>query len=211
MSMSAISGGISGILGALGGAGKQQSQTTTPTQPSWLTGFQQGLIPQFQNAMFKAQQPVYGPGQEASYIQGQQRNTQQAGNTMLSQLARSGALNSGRAEQGLTGLQNNLQSNIANFQSQVPFLNKQMENQQTNEVMGQMANWAGRPPSSTTTTANGPSFTSGLLSNLGGLGMQGAQGNGPFGKLLNPSQYNQNQTLQTLLGQLMGNTSNGGH
>lgn len=83
------------------------------------------LLPQYQGLSYQASQPLIGQPQIASYQAGLNTQTGAAQQQILSQLAKSGALNSGRASTALTGLQLGKMNNLSNYLANVPVVNQQ--------------------------------------------------------------------------------------
>lgn len=228
-------------ISALGGRGPQQSQqqsnnsvtnanqssqsanqqtgsnnfwnTSTPNEPDYFSQFRQGLIPQFQNAVFNASKPVFGQGQMAQYLSNLNGEASGAGNRLKQMLAKTGGLNSGRYATGLSNIESGRLGAIGKFNQQLPFMEQQGKNERLNSLLGIGTNFAGRAPvgtsnagdafsqmfnsgsanqsgtSNTNGTGNasqsGQPFGSGLLQNLGGLLNYGGNGYGGLGGLVN--------------------------
>ena len=115
----------------------QQTQTSTPNLPEWYSNFLQSLIPQYQRQFAQATQPVIGQQQQAQQLQGINQRYGDALKQVQSQLARSGALDSGRAAQVYTGLQLGKLGEQNNYLAQVPVQNATFSQQFGNSLLGQ--------------------------------------------------------------------------
>jgi len=111
--------------------------STNPNLPGWYDSFLQSLPAQYRNLMYKATQPVVSPGMQANYIQGVNSQYGGAQQQLQSILAKSGALNSGRAAQAQTGLMTNKLGAINNYNAQIPFQNNAAQMQYGSGLLGQ--------------------------------------------------------------------------
>lgn len=170
------------------------SNTTNPLEPDYFSSFRQGLVPAFQQEYAKAQQPIYGAPQKASYVSNLNDLALGATENLKQQLASVGALNSGRTATGITGIQMGRMGNLANFYGQLPFMEEQARSGRVGNLLNMATNWAGRAPvgsqtsgtqsqsqtaqqiidqlmkgNSSGTMSSSTPFGSGLLSNLGGV------------------------------------------
>ena len=165
------------------------TSTSTPNQPAWMSLFQQNLQPQYQNLINQAQQPVYGQAQEA----GQLNNLNSLANNSMNQLsntfASKGILNSGATANALSGVEQGKDSSMANYLAQIPQLNQQAEQTNTQNALNSASGWIGKPAVGATTTGNSSGtqdsnnlqtqqtpFLSSLLSSLMGIGGYAAGG-----------------------------------
>jgi hypothetical protein len=82
---------------------------------------------QFGRGLQQTQSPLYGQGQIASYLQGLNGLANSSIQSLQGQLARSGALNSGRLSAGATDIGLNRNNQASNFMSQVPLWNRQAQ------------------------------------------------------------------------------------
>ena len=171
------------------------SSTSTPNLNPLMSGFQSSLVPALSGMFANAQKPMYGDAQVAGVANQADAATKAGSDALTSRLARTGSLNSGAAASGQTSLAQTNLGNVTNFESQVPFLNAQNTQNQTNNVMGLAEGLTGKALSSNTTTGTstgiqtgsntgtstdqgyGPAFASGMASNVGGI-MQDASGGG---------------------------------
>jgi hypothetical protein len=112
-------------------------------------------MPQIQGAISKAQQPVYGDAQKASYLGGLDQLAQGSIESLKQNLARAGALNSGRLSQGVTDINMNRNNQASNFFSQIPFLNRQATMQQLAQMFGAGEGLISQAPRSQATTQTG--------------------------------------------------------
>jgi len=168
------------------------NNTTNPLEPSYFSAFRQGLTQNLQSALSTASMPVYGQAQEASFLNNQNKNTNNSVNNLESVLASRGVSNSGANTQGVSNILSGAQANTANYQASVPGLNRAAFTQNVGGLLGLGSNFAGKAPlgstssSSGTTSSNGtvsqqsnPSPFSDLLGTIGagvglaGLGMPG--------------------------------------
>src|SRR5690242_4023991 len=82
------------------------------------------LLPQIQSGINTASQPVYGEAQKANYLGGLNSLANASIESLKQNLARAGALNSGRLSQGITDIGMNRNAQASNFFSQIPILNR---------------------------------------------------------------------------------------
>jgi hypothetical protein len=178
-------GALGAGLGAWGASGKQGStqsnatstSTTMPIEPSYQTAFRQQGMGNLNDFLGQMMQGPYGQQQISQGIQNAQTAGNAATNQTMANLAKSGRLNSGSADTALTGIGAQTASNISGFQNQIPLLNYQAKSSAVSPLLSTWANWAGKAPVGQTTTGNqtsnttdyGPSFLSGLASNVGGM------------------------------------------
>lgn len=147
------------------------SQSTTPNLPAWYQSFLSSIPGQFQGLAQTLQQnastPLYGPQQQANFQNQLAHSQATAGQTLQSQLASSGALNSGRAAQMQTQLALGGQSQLSNYLSQVPQENAAYQTSQLgalSSLLGQQAGFTSPVSAFGSTTAGTNQSTS--LSNL---------------------------------------------
>lgn len=116
------------------------TSTVTPNMPSWYQNFLQGMPQQFQGVQQKLQQqtqtPLYGAPQQANFQQQLNQNLGAAGNNIASKLASTGALNSNRYGQALTGLNTAGVQQMQDYLAKTPLLNAQFQQ----SALGQLAN-----------------------------------------------------------------------
>jgi hypothetical protein len=89
-----------------------------------LKGFQNNLMGNINNAIGMAKQPVYGDAQKADYLGGLDQLAKTSLQSLQANLARSGALNSGRMSQGATDINMGRNASAADFFSKIPMLNR---------------------------------------------------------------------------------------
>lgn len=129
--------------------GGSKSETTTPNLPDWYSAFLGGL-PQQYNALYsKLTQPVIGQQQVLDYLSGLNKQYGNQQSTVMQQLARSGALNSGRAATVQTGLSLDKLRNASSYLANVPFENAKFLGQYAPQVLGLGMNF--KVPYGTTT------------------------------------------------------------
>lgn len=155
-------------------------------------------MPQIQGAISKANQPVYGDAQKASYLGGLDQLANSSIESLKQNLARAGALNSGRLSQGITDIGLNRNNQASQFFSQIPFLNRQATMQQLGQMFGAATGLISQAPRSQATTQTGTNtgtqeqqynsksttsspWWSGLAQNLLGAGMTALTGLPMFG------------------------------
>jgi hypothetical protein len=198
----------SSLLGGIGGSGNQgglsqqqnqqsqsnQNSTMTPNEPGYAQQFRQGAMGDINQAIAQAQTPVYGDAQKAGYLNSLNDLANASMTNLQQNMARSGALSSGRNAAGMSDILNNRNSQAAGFFSQIPFLNAQAKSQMLNPLLATQAGLAGHAPvgynqtgqTNTTSQGNiqqqqqGPGFLQGFLGNLGGVMGAGAGGTGPL-------------------------------
>jgi len=168
------------------------SSTTNPLEPDYFSEFRKNLIPNFQAALTKAQQPVYGQAQEAQFSNNNNANTNNALANLRSVEASKGILDSGASANAESKILQGGAANLSNYQTSVPGLNSQAYFANTGGLLGLGSNFAGRAPleASTTGSQSGttsqtgsihqttdPSGFSDLLGTIGGIaGIAGAGG-----------------------------------
>lgn len=188
----------------------QSTQTTNPNLPDWYSKFL-AQIPGAYGSLFQQQQnlanrPLYGPQQQANFNNQVNRQTGQARQDILSQLASTGALNSTRAGEVLTGLDLGKIGQEANYAAQLPALNAQFQQ----GALGQLGNLVGnaanfRPPIGQTTTGNVLSnVLSQILSQSGGASGSQSQSSGTSSSDSTQTQQQSGGLLNSLLGGLLG-------
>lgn len=175
---------------------QQQQQSNTagsslsmPVQTPWAAALQGNTFaPAVQSLVQKAGMPVFGTANTAQYLQGLNDSTNQGQSHLASSLAGRGILNSGAYATGASQLEQNRQSNMSNFYSQLPFQEQQAQQQNLSRALATGFALTGPSPtgqaqtssqnsnssgSSTTTTDPG---LSGLVSSLMGVGLSAALG-----------------------------------
>jgi hypothetical protein len=158
--------------------------TTTPNIPSWYSSFLQSLPGMFSQQMSQAQTPLLGNSQIASYMNGVNQTFGGANQTLLSQLAKNGQLNSGAGAQAQTGLQLGKLSNINNYLSQVPVQNATFSQQYGNPLLSTGMGFS-LPVSAYGSTSTNSGSTYGNTSSNSNSSNQSTtkQGSGLLGKL----------------------------
>ncbi len=171
--------------------------------------FRQGLGSLLGGEIRKAQRPIFGDAQKAAFLGDLNDLGRSAIKNLSSTLAGSGRLDSGEFTQGAENIELGRLGEASRFFSQLPFQEEQRRASQTQGLLGlggQLASLAprdqrrtgvttgitegtgtrnstftqkGNQSSNTIGNIQGPSFLSGLASNLGGLGGLA------FGQLLN--------------------------
>lgn len=174
-----------------------------------MQAFQNNLMPQIQSAISQAQTPVYGDAQKASYLGGLDQLANSSIESLKQNLARSGALSSGRMSQGATDIMQGRNASAANFFSQIPMLNRQATMQALPGLFGAANQLTANAPrtssfndisksmtqgtSQGTSTQQGAPWWKNFLGGLGGLknllpinnsgityGPSGPGGSGPY-------------------------------
>jgi len=170
------------------------NSTTTPLESDGFGAFRQALTQGFGNALATASAPTYGKAEEAQFLNKNNANTNSSIDKLQSTLASRGIVNSGANAAGVSGILQNSNSNVANYEASVPGFNKASFMNNVGGLLGSGASFAGKAPvgSSTTNTAstaggqssvtegtNNPSPFSDVLGSIGGaagiagLGMPG--------------------------------------
>lgn len=171
--------------------------TVTPNLPQWLTDFYQNIPGLYGNITGQlqsmAQQPLYGPRQQANFQQQLGQQYGQAQQNLLSNLASRGALNSGAGNIAQTQLALGQGQQLGNYLAQTPLLNAQYKQ----SVLGQLGNTTAnagnfRPPVIGQTTNDLQSFND-LMNSLQQMSSSGTQ-----------TQQTSGGLLQSLLGGLLG-------
>ena len=154
-----VGAGVSGLLksGAQGGSTTNQSgsstsnQTVTPNEPDYFANFRQALIPQFQNELYKEQQPVYGDAQKASFVSNLNDLAHSSMSSIQNMLGASGATDAGRGETAMGDLEMKKFGKISDYMSQLPMLNEQARRSGISNLLGMGAGWTGKAPVGSTT------------------------------------------------------------
>lgn len=165
--------GAYGNSGAQGSAYEQMLQdfTRKGSTSDKSSGFQQAfedptfaqfrsdLMPLMKQEMRKANEPIYGDAQKAALMN--QLNDLAGGATaaLKSQLARSGATESGLLSQGLSDIQTNRFGQLSSFFSQLPFMENEARANRMNSLLGLATNWVGKAPLSYATTSSSTGTT----------------------------------------------------
>jgi len=141
----------------------QFSNTTTPNLPGWYTSFLSSLPSQYASLTsaltHNANTPLYGPAQQAAFQNNLNQQKGAAQQSINSQLASQGALNSGRAAQVDTSLALGNNQQLNNYLAQVPQLNAQNQSQNLSQLAQALSGQAGftSPISAFGTTQSGTS------------------------------------------------------
>lgn len=162
----------------MGWNSKSTSATNYQEAPQ-ASGFRNSLYPQINQYLAQAQQPVYGNAQYAQQLNNLNGLANSSINQLSSTLAgRGGSLNSGAFGAGVTNILGQRAGQLANYNMQVPMLNRQAQQQATMGGLGLATNFAGRAPvNSTTTTSQQPGIGQMLGEAAGGfLGGGGVPG-----------------------------------
>lgn len=198
MGVTAALGLGSSLLGGILGGGQKtttqtnnSTQTSTPNEPGYFSQFRQSLIPQFQHQLAQANQPVYGQAQQSQYLNSlnglASSSIKQLGSSLAS---KGGSLNSGAYGQGITSILQGRAGKLADYNSQVPMLNRQAQQQGVNSLLGLGMNFAGHAPVGNTTTSSGTQTTKsggGIMNNIGT--MLGGAGGFLTGKAYDQGQF----------------------
>lgn len=169
----------------------------------------------FGRGLQQTQSPLYGQGQIASYLSGLNNLANSSIQSLQSQLARAGALNSGRLSAGATDIGLNRANLASNFMANVPLMNRQAMLQGAQTFGGLGNQLLSLAPRTSTSNQQGQSSgqsqqqtvqTPSILSDIGqGLGIAGSlmgmpsfegilggggggspMGGGGFNNILNP-------------------------
>jgi len=128
------------------------SSSVTPTQDPMFTAFRESILPAISQQYAAAQQPLYGNAQIAQVANQGNQATQGAETALANNAARRGVLNSGATQAGNTALQQANTANVTGFESQIPFLNEQVQQQRTNSLLGLATSFLGQAPIGQATT-----------------------------------------------------------
>lgn len=108
--------------------------STNPNVPDWYNQFLVNMPGQFQSLGNQfgqlANHPLFGAPQQANFQENLNRSALGAQNNVMSQLAKSGALNSGRAATSLMGIQNNKTNQLGNYLNNATLQNAQFKSSQ---------------------------------------------------------------------------------
>jgi len=110
--------------------------------------FGQGLS----DELGRVQQPIYGEGQQASFLNQLNDLTQGAQTAIGNRFAATGGQRSGSAEDQLTQSELFRGGQASQFFSQLPFLEEQARRQSTSELLGKGLNFVGRGVTNQTAT-----------------------------------------------------------
>lgn len=130
------------------------SSTSQQTEDPSLAPFRQMLMGAFGGQLSEAQRPAFGNAEIANIIQNINEASNSASKSLTARLARTGALNSGRAAVGQGLLEQGRAGQISGFLSQVPQLNRQARQQALNPLLSLGLGFTGRGPQGVTTTTN---------------------------------------------------------
>jgi hypothetical protein len=220
------------LLGAFGKSGKQgeyaQNSTETSKQHSTYSGeelqdtyqmqgeiedplvaqLRYAMLPMLQKELRSAQQPIFTDAQKAQLIQNITGLAEASGSALKAQLARSGALDSGRLAAGLSDIESEKFGQIAGQFSQLPFMEAEARSARLSPLLSLATNWLGKAPTTqfgfgnakatksgtadsetttnrqSTTTMSGPSFGKQLAGDLSALGGDWFAKQGGIGGLL---------------------------
>lgn len=135
------------------------TSVTNPDLPSWYSDFLSKLPAGYSSLYNQAGQglktPLYGPQQEANFREQVGRDVGASRQDLLSQLASSGALNSGRAGQAQTQLALGGVGKVSDYLTKVPLLNDQARQSALAQQLGVLNSASGfKIPYGSTTTNN---------------------------------------------------------
>lgn len=135
------------------------NQSTKPTEDANFSAFRNTLLPLFGQEFSRAQQPVYGKAQQASFMEGVNSLTEDATKALRNQLAGVGALDSGRFERGATDIERSRLGKLVDFNAQLPFQEAQARSARMNPLLALASQFAGRAPLGQETTGSQSSTT----------------------------------------------------
>lgn len=126
--------------------------STTPTEDPMFSMFRQSLLPAIAGQFAKAQQPVYGNAQIGQIANAANNNANAAVQGQNAADARSGRFNSGVSSANAAATKAGATGAVTGFESQIPFLNQQAQQNSTNNLLGLATNFLGRAPLGQTTS-----------------------------------------------------------
>lgn len=168
--------GIGGILAsAFGKSGNQGSvqqnsrstqdvnltNTTSQTELPEIAAFRNLLLPQFQQEFARAQRPVFGKEQQASFLDNLNTLTKSATDRLGASLAGRGASDSGAASAGFSDIERQRTGEAVNFFRDLPFQEEQARSARVAPLLNLGLSFAGRGPVNTTSTQTGQTSTTG--------------------------------------------------
>ena len=168
------------------GASKNKPQEVAQTrnlEPDYFSNFRKSLIGPYGSMLAKAGQPMYGNAERAGFMNTLNRGSANAEKNLAGRLAqRTGSLNSGAYSSGLTDIFMNRLGKEADYEAQIPMLNKEAYFKNMGSTLDMGMKWAGRAPvdqNRTETKSNG-SFLSNFAGGLGAIGANAAGKGGGF-------------------------------
>ena len=190
---------LGAAVGALGSSGRKggvnMNSTTRGIQkvdilnqalePEYFSSFRQGLIPAFSKLYAEADKPVYGDAERAQAYHGINKAGADAQVQAGRALARTGRSNSGAADSIYRDIAHEGMDRVIQFNTALPFQERQAHLQNVGGLLGMGMNWAGRAPISQrqvgiqttdsttqgTQTQIGPSWGRSFAFGLAGSGM----------------------------------------
>lgn len=191
---SAIGAGASLLGGVLGGLFPQKTTTTstntsntnssnnsltTPVEQQWQADLQKSLGGQYQNFINQSAKPVYGQAQEAQQLNTLNSLANNSMNQIQSTFASKGIGNSGAIANALSGINQNRNTNAANYFASIPALNQAAYQSQVGGALNSAAGWIGAPAVGSMTQGSNTSNTNsyGQQVQQGGGGAQGVANN----------------------------------
>lgn len=161
------------IGSALGKGGKQGGQANTGTSRTTqdinetvsqtelpeIAAFRNTLFPAFGQALQDAQAPLFSENAQAAFLGRINDLSGKAIDTISSNLARRGALNSGAAGSAFTDVELSRNRDITDFLTQLPILERETRFNQTLPLLNAGMAFAGRGPLQTTSSRTGGTTT----------------------------------------------------
>ena len=99
------------------------NSTTNPLLPGYLSGLPGSIANGYQTALATASMPVYGQAQQAQFLNANNRNTNSAVNSLQSNLASRGIVNSGANAGATANILQGGAANASNYEASIPGLN----------------------------------------------------------------------------------------
>ena len=123
------------------------TSTLRNIEPEYFSNFRKSLTGPYGSMLAKAGQPMFGNAERAGFMNTLNRGSANAEKNLAGRLAqRTGSLNSGAYSSGLTDIFMNRLGKEADYEAQIPMLNKEAYFKNMGNTLGMGMNWAGRAP-----------------------------------------------------------------
>lgn len=201
-----VGAGLSAAQGMFGSKQKQNQTSTSSTDKTYeqqqqqnsnqqrtfdenplMAAAREALLPIIGSEFNKAQKPIYGQAQQASFMESLNELAQSAMQRMTQGVAGSGGLRSGRFAGGTADIEKQRFGDANKFFANLPFQEEQARSGRVNNLLGLATNWLGSGPINETITGNASSTASGKESSttIGNQTTTGGQGGGLSGMASN--------------------------
>jgi len=217
-----LGAGLSAAQGAFGKKQKQEQSSTSKTDKTFeqqqeqnsnqqrtfeedpmMAAAREALLPILGSEFNKAQKPVYGQAQQASFMESLNELAQSAMQRMTQGVAGSGGLRSGRFAGGTADIEKQRFGDANKFFANLPFEEEKARSGRVNNLLGLATQWLGQGPINETITGNASSTASGKESSTttGNQTTTGSAGGGVGGAMSNLIGFGGGVLGDTLSGQ----------